>query len=67
MNSVAAKVPDLTARVQGLVNTGAKFFGEGQLEPARLHFLAALSLDSSPHGLAKPRGHITQPQPLRGE
>jgi tetratricopeptide (TPR) repeat protein len=36
-------------RIKALVNAGAKLFGEGQLEPARLHFLAALSLDPLNH------------------
>jgi Flp pilus assembly protein TadD len=32
-------------RCQELNTTGAKLFAEGQLEPARLHFLAALALE----------------------
>ena len=34
------------SRIEELNALGAKFFSEGHLEPARLHFLAALSLDS---------------------
>lgn len=43
--AVAAETTVPEDRVKALVNTGAKLFTEGQLEPARLHFLAALSLD----------------------
>lgn len=32
-------------RVEELINLGVKFFHDNHLEPARLHFLAALSLD----------------------
>lgn len=42
--SDAAPKTSLT-RADELVNTGVRFFKENQLDPARLHFLAALSLD----------------------
>lgn len=36
---------EFLSRADELVNTGAKFFQNHQLDPARLHFLAALFLD----------------------
>lgn len=52
MNLPAAQVPvvdELVVKINALINTGAKLFSENQLEPARLHFLAALSLDPNNH------------------
>lgn len=45
----SAEIRPELSRAQLLNSIGAKLFGEGQLEPARLHFLGALQLEPDNH------------------
>lgn len=45
-------------KAQMLNHAGAQLFGQGQLEPARLHFLAALSLEPNDHHTVQNLGAV---------
>ncbi len=53
----ASAIPELS-RAAALNSVGAKLFGEGQLEPARLHFLGALQLEPDNYLVAQNLGAV---------